>query len=316
MSSKFSFPSTERSDTRERAVRIYRITIGGSVANALLIVLKFVAGIVGQSAAMVADAVHSLSDFVTDLVVLVFVRIAGKPKDSDHAYGHGKFELIATGVIALALLLVGAILMGKSSLTIYQYYAAEEPIQVPNHIALWIALLSIAIKEILFRLTMRVAREVKSKSVEANAWHHRSDAYSSIATLLGISGAILLGEDWVVLEPIAAVIVSVFIVKVGVELIRPAINGLVEASLPEDIRGEILQLVAQVEGVQEVCDLHTRDLGNSWAIEFNIEVDPSLTVSKAHQITDRVEALLREKYGEETHVVIHVEPYHGIKKQQ
>ncbi|GAD05040.1 cation diffusion facilitator family transporter [Porphyromonas crevioricanis] len=294
---------------RKRSARIFQITAVGTVANALLIGLKFLAGTLGNSAAMIADAVHSLSDFVTDLVVLFFVRIAGKPKDHNHAYGHGKFELMATSIIALVLLLVGTMLMINGGRMIYEYYVEGKPIAVPGQIALWMAVVSILIKEILFHVTLRVAHQVKSGSVEANAWHHRSDAYSSIATLIGIGGAIILGPQWTVLEPMAAIVVSFFIIRVGTSLLRPALNGLVEASLPENIRRDIVDLIRTTPGVQNVCNLHTRDLGNCWAIECDIQVGAELTVLQAHKISDQIEFALRDKYGSDTHIMIHIEPY-------
>lgn len=299
---------SKAANEKRRAKRIYKVTLIGSLVNALLIVLKFVAGVFGHSSAMMADAIHSFSDFATDLVVLAFVRISGKPSDCNHRYGHGKFETIATAFIAIVLIGVGLFLLYGGVVKIVGYYIDDTSIEKPGMIALWIALISILFKEALYRYTAHVGREEKSSSVVANAWHHRSDAYSSIATLLGIGGAILLGDRWIVLEPIAACLVSFFIIKVGIDLIRPAMRGLSDASLGSDIEEEIKELIGKINGVCYSKDLRTRDLGNAYGIELTIYVSGMLTVSEGHDITEEVERRLRNQYGNSTHTVIHVEP--------
>lgn len=197
-------------ENRER--RIYRVTVLGSIINVLLVALKFAFGVLGRSSAMIADAVHSLSDLVTDVIVIVFVKLSNKPQDSDHDYGHGKYETLATAFIGLALFAVGVVILygGAEKIAVA---LRGETLPQPGMIALWAALISIVSKEWCYRFTARVGRETESQAVVANAWHHRSDAFSSIGTALGIGGAIFLGERWAVLDPIAAVVVSVFIIK-------------------------------------------------------------------------------------------------------
>ena len=214
-----------------RDQRIYRITLTGSIVNMVLLVLKFLAGILGHSAAMVADAVHSLSDFLTDLVVIAFVRLSSKPADKDHAYGHGKYETIATSLIGMALVVV-AILLGWGGVEKIMRFCQGEALEMPDLIALVAALLSILLKEWIFRVTRKVAREVNSQALEANAWHHRSDALSSIGTAIGIGGALSLGSSWAVLDPIAAVAVSVLIFITAFRLLRQASGELLEERLP------------------------------------------------------------------------------------
>ena len=203
----------------ERNKEIYKVTMVGGAVNVVLLLFKFVAGIVGHSAAMVADAVHSLSDFVTDVIVLVFVHISGKPKDKSHDYGHGKFETLAMTVIGLALLVV-AVGIVYSGMTKIIDWANGTDLEAPGMLALWAALLSIVLKEGVYRYSMVKARELNSQAVEANAWHHRSDALSSLGTAIGIGGAIFLGKRWTVLDPIASVVVGMFIVKVAIDLLR------------------------------------------------------------------------------------------------
>ncbi len=280
--------------------------VGGAV-NVVLLLFKFVAGIVGHSAAMIADAVHSLSDFVTDIIVLVFVRISGKPTDKSHEYGHGKYETLATTLIGLALLIV-AVGIVYSALTKIIHWAQGGTLEAPGLLALWAALLSIVLKEAVFHYSMVQARKLNSQAVEANAWHHRSDALSSIGTAIGIGGAIFLGERWTVLDPMAGIIVGLFIIKVAIDLLRNGIGDLMEHSLPDEVESEILQLAGSIPGVTEPHDLHTRRLGNHYAIELHILMDDDISLREAHNKSEEVENILREHYGAETHIAVHVEP--------
>lgn len=281
--------------------------MAGGAVNVVLLLFKFVAGIVGHSAAMIADAVHSLSDFVTDIIVLVFVRISGKPTDKSHEYGHGKYETLATTLIGLALLIV-AVGIVYSALTKIIAWAQGGTLEAPGMLALWAALLSIILKEAVFHYSMVQARKLKSQAVEANAWHHRSDALSSIGTAIGIGGAIFMGERWTVLDPVAGIIVGMFIIKVSIDLLRNGIGDLMEHSLPYEVESEILQLAGSIPGVTEPHDLHTRRIGNHYAIELHILMDDDISLREAHNKSEEVENILREHYGKETHISVHVEP--------
>ena len=265
------------------------------------------AGILGHSAAMVADAVHSLSDFVTDIIVLAFVRISGKPQDKSHDYGHGKYETLAMTIIGVALLFVAIGIVYSGVMNILAW-ANGQQLEAPGMLALWAALLSVVMKEAVYRYSMVKACQLKSQAVEANAWHHRSDALSSIGTAVGIGGAIFLGQRWTVLDPVASIIVGLFIVKVSIDLIRHGIGDLMEQSLPDDIEAEILQLAASVPGIAEPHDLRTRRIGNHYAIELHILMDGDITLREAHDKASEVEDVLRKHYGEDTHIAVHVEP--------
>ena len=286
---------------------IYKVTLVGGVANVILLLFKFIAGVLGHSAAMVADAVHSLSDFVTDVVVLVFVRISAKPKDKSHDYGHGKYETLAMTMIGVVLFVVaiGIIYSGTTKIVLW---INGETLEAPGMLALWAALISIVLKEGVYRYSMVKARELNSQAVEANAWHHRSDALSSMGTAIGIGGAIFLGQRWTVLDPIASVVVGAVIVKVSVDLLRNGIGDLMEQSLPDAIEEEILRLVESLPGDVKPHDLCTRRLGNHYAIELHILMDGDVSLREAHDKASEVEDLLRKHYGEETHVAVHVEP--------
>lgn len=290
-----------------RNKEIYRITFVGGAVNVVLLLFKFVAGIVGHSAAMVADAVHSLSDFVTDVIVLVFVRISGKPKDKSHDYGHGKYETLAMTIIGMSLLMVAIGIVYSGAVKVSLWLNGEQ-LEAPGMLALWAALLSVVLKEAVFRYSMVKARQLNSQAVEANAWHHRSDALSSIGTAVGIGGAIFLGQRWTVLDPLASIVVGAFIVKVAVDLLRNGIGDLMEQSLPDAVEEEILQLVASLPGLVEPHDLRTRRIGNHYAIELHILMDGDISLREAHDKASEVEDLLRNHYGEDTHVAVHVEP--------
>lgn len=279
----------------------------GFVANLVLTLIKLVAGILAKSSAMVADGVHSISDFATDLVVLGGLSVASRPRDHNHKYGHGKVETLATAFVGGVLLLVGLGLFYNGSMKIYSVYQGNV-LQQPGMAALYAAIGSIIVKEILFRYTIKVGIQTNSQAVKANAWHHRSDVYSSFGTLLGISGAIFLGQKWVILDPLAAVIVSIFIFKIAIKITRSTLLELIETSLPKEHEDEIVQLASGVNGVHDPHELKTRKIGNHIAIDIHIKVKNHLNIEEAHNITIDLEKTLRRTYGEETFISIHTEP--------
>lgn len=290
-----------------RDQRIYKVTLTGSIVNMVLLVLKFVAGILGNSAAMIADAVHSLSDFLTDIVVLAFVKLSTKPADEDHDYGHGKYETIATSIIGMALVVV-AVMLGWNGITKIIAVIHGNKIESPGVIALVAALVSILLKEWVFRITRKVALEVNSQALEANAWHHRSDALSSIGTAVGIGGAVLLGSNWAVLDPIAAVVVSVLIFVTAFRLLRQASGELLEESLPKETESEIEEIVYRDPLVTDIHNLHTRRIGSIIAIEMHLRLPGDISLEEAHHHATAVEQRLREAFGKTTHIMLHIEP--------
>ena len=292
-------------ETRDQ--RIYRVTLTGSIVNMVLLVMKFAAGILGHSAAMIADAVHSLSDFLTDLVVLLFVKLSSKPADKNHDYGHGKYETIATSIIGMALVAVAAMLGWEGVEKIAEVMKGGE-IESPGLIALVAALMSIMLKEWIFRITKKVAHEVHSQALEANAWHHRSDAFSSIGTAVGIGGAILLGSKWTVLDPIAAIIVSVLIFITAFRLLRQASGELLEESLPKETEEKIEEIVYQDSLVSDIHNLHTRRIGSIIAIEMHLRLPGEISLTESHNHASNIERSLREEFGKGTHIMLHIEP--------
>lgn len=291
--------------SRERD--IYRVTLVGSAGNMALLTFKFIAGILGHSSAMIADAIHSLSDFITDVVVLAFVRVSAKPQDESHDYGHGKFETLATFFIGLALIAVATGIIVSGLLAFSRWLKGEE-IQAPDRLALWAAVLSLIVKEILYQYTIRAGRRLDSQAVIANAWHHRSDALSSIGTTIGIGGAVLLGNRWTVLDPLASIVVGLMLIKVAVELLKQSMGELTECSLPEDTEREIVSIIKSFPGIFEPHNLRTRKIGNRIAIEAHVRMDGSISLTEAHDRASAIERSLKEKYGPRTHVTIHMEP--------
>lgn len=299
------FRTFARSMYREK--EIYKVTLLGGVINIALMVFKFIAGIVGNSAAMMADAIHSFSDFATDIVVLAFVRLSSKPKDKSHNYGHGKYETFATTVIGVVLfaVAVGIFIEGAEKINIWAHGGT---LAVPGTLALWAALLSIVLKELIFQYTRYKATKLDSTALRANAWHHRSDALSSIGAALGIGGALIGGERWAVLDPIASIAVAAIIAKVAIDLIKNGFGDLMEKALPEEVEQEIMRLVNSVSGIYEPHDLCTRRIGNHYAIEMHIRMKGETPLKEAHNKANEIERLLREQYGEQTHIVVHMEP--------
>ncbi len=290
-----------------REKEIYKATLMGSAGNAALLTFKFIAGVLGNSSAMIADAVHSLSDFVTDLLVLVFVSISAKPQDQSHDYGHGKFETIASFLIGLALVAAATGIVVSGVLKFLAWLDGAQ-LEAPGWIALWAALLSIAIKEMLYQYTARKGRQLDSQVMIANAWHHRSDALSSIGAALGIGLAILLGRRWTVLDPLASIVVGLMLVKVAYELLKTSINELTESSLPADTEQEIMQIIQSFDDVRQPHNLRTRRIGNRIAIEAHVRMDGRLPLSTVHERATTIERKLKERFGAHTHVTLHMEP--------
>jgi cation diffusion facilitator family transporter len=294
-----------------RIKQIKNVTLQGSLINFILTIGKIIAGVVGHSTAMIADGIHSLSDFVTDVIVVLFIKVSGKEKDKSHHYGHGKFETFATMLISFALIIVGLGILITGAGKIIDSLKGEL-IEQPGFIALYAALISIVFKEGLFWYTKIEGKKLNSQAMIANAWHHRSDAFSSIGTALGISGSILLGENWRILDPIAGIIVSFFILKVAWDIAKPSIDELLDSSLPEATEKELEEIIEKTNGVKNFHNLRTRKIGEIISVEVHIKVDKNMTVELSHQIASEIEITVRENFGKRTHVIVHIEPYLNI----
>ena len=292
--------------TREK--EIYKVTLVGSAGNAALLTFKFIAGVMGNSSAMIADAVHSLSDFVTDILVLVFVSISAKPQDTSHDYGHGKFETIASFLIGLALVAAATGIVVTGALKLWAWWGGAE-LESPGWIALWAAVLSVVIKELLYQYTARRGRKLDSQVMIANAWHHRSDALSSVGAAVGIGLALWLGQHWAVFDPLASVVVGLMLMKVAYELLKTSINELTESSLPTETEQEIEQIILSFGDVRQPHNLRTRRIGNRIAIEAHVRMDGRLPLETVHERATTIERKLKERFGNNTHVTLHMEPF-------
>ncbi len=292
-----------------------RVTWVGFWINAALGLLKILAGVFGRSSAMIADGVHSFSDFISDIIVIIFVGVSHRQSNNSYQYGHGKYETFATMILATILLFVAVTFftdgVGKTWDAIRGC-----PLPRPTWLALGMAILSILSKEWLYHYTRHVGETIQSSVVIANAWHHRSDALSSIATLAGIAGAMYLGEQWRVLDPIAAIIVSIFIFIVAIRIGKPAVEELLEASLPASTVNEIYDIISSTPGVKTFHRFASRRNGTRMILDFHIKVNPNITVEDGHTIATDVEHRLKAHFEHELTVNIHVEPYHGTSEDE
>lgn len=291
----------------DRTAKVTFVTLVGSVVNIILTVFKIFAGVLGRSTAMIADGIHSLSDLLSDIVVIVFVKISAKGRDKDHDYGHGKFETFATLIISLMLIVVAVNLMSGGINKIRQILDGGE-VSSPGMIALWAAVASIVLKEILYRYTIIQGKALNSPMMIANAWHHRSDAFSSVGSLLGIAGAIFLGDKFVILDPITGCVISIFILVMAVKMSVPAIKELLDVSLPDDVEEKIEATAKSVKGVVDLHELKTRREGPGIIMEGHLVLDSEISLKEAHDISKKVEESLRKEFGSETQISLHLEP--------
>ena len=291
----------------DRTSKVTFVTLVGSVVNIVLTVFKILAGIMGRSTAMIADGIHSLSDLLSDIIVIVFVKISSKGRDKNHDYGHGKFETFATLIISLMLIVVAANLMSGGINKVRMILDGGE-VSSPGMIALWAAVASIVLKEILYRYTIIQGKALNSPMMIANAWHHRSDAFSSVGSLLGIAGAIFLGDKFVILDPITGCVISIFILVMAVKMSVPAIKELLDVSLPDDVEEKIEATAKSVKGVVDLHELKTRREGPGIIMEGHLVLDSDISLKEAHNISKKVEESLRKEFGPETQISLHLEP--------
>lgn len=290
---------------REQYIR--HVTIVGGVINFILLLFKFAAGILGRSSAMIADAVHSLSDFASDIIILFCLRISGKPEDEDHAYGHGKFETLASVSIGLILLGTGIGLFWDGFSSILDFLKGGS-LERPTWLALLAAIISIIVKEVLYHYTMYGAKKSGSDTLKANAWHHRSDALSSLATVIGVGGAMLPGGHWLILDPLAACLISIFIIIMACTIMKPGIDELMEKSLSLEEKASLEKLISSTPGILAYHHLRTRRMGMNRAVEVHIKLNGDESLREAHDQATELERRIKAEFGSNTHVGIHMEP--------
>lgn len=297
------------SEVKNRQLKAKKVTLIGMFINFLLLISKLIFGIIGNSTALVADGLHSLSDFISDIIVIIGFRFTSKPADKKHNYGHGKIETVSTVLIGLLLIFISLTLFKSSITTIYNFYVNNTEINVPKSFVLYVVIASIALKEFLFHLTFKVGKKIKSNVLIANAWHHRSDSLSSIAAFIGIFLAILLGEKYAVSDPIASLVVSILIFKVGLDIIIDSLNQLIDVSLSDEEIKKIEDSINDIKAIKGYCNIKTRRIGYYVSIDIVILVDKNLNVEKAHNIANQLELNFYKIFGSESIINIHVEPF-------
>lgn len=279
-----------------------QVTVIGVVANALLIIFKLCAGIFGHSQALIADAIHSISDFFTDAVVLVGLKMGRKAPDADHHFGHARIETTASGIVGVALLAVAVFIGYDAARSIYLHTETH-----PTWLAIAGAAISILVKELLYRYTIIVGRRIRSSAVIANAWHHRSDALSSVAVLIGVTGA-QIKPDWHILDAYAALLVTFFIIKVALEILRDAMREITDTAPKPEVIDQIMTCIRSVPNVIEAHDLRVRTVGGRHELSVHVIVDPHLTVIEGHNAAREVERCLIGDIEDIGEVTIHVDP--------
>lgn len=294
----------------EEAVKLARkVTWVGFWVNAFLGVAKILGGIFSRSSALVADGVHSFSDFFSDIIVIMMVGISHKKPDHKYQFGHGRFEALATVLLSVILILVALGIFYDGIKNIINYFQGEA-IPKPTWVALLIILVSIVSKEWLFHYTKRAGEKIRSEAIIANAWHHRSDSFSSLATLIGVGGSMFLGEGWRILDPIAAIVVGIFIFVVSLQLAKPALGEMLGVSLPKESKKAILKALKNTPGVLSYSDFRTFKSGYDGFVMVHIKVKPDITVKEAHQIATNAEHNMKMAV---TNLAInastHIEPY-------
>jgi len=304
LSLRFERPIMNNKDRIDQALWITKTGIWG---NMTLVFIKFAAGFWGRSSALIADAVHSLSDFASDIMVIAGLKLGNRPADRTHHYGHGKFETLSAVLLGLLLILTATGLAISGGGKIFKILGGTIPAR-PGWIAVLAALLSISVKEVLYRFTIKTGKKIDSPAVIANAVHHRSDALSSIGAMIGVAGAILFGEDFRILDPLASIVVSFFILKASLTIVKQSLNELLESSLDEGTEQEIMTIITRVPGVNNPHNLRTRKIGNNIALDIHIEVDSNLNIKDAHAIALDVEKSLEQRYGPGTVISIHTDP--------
>jgi len=296
-------------DSAWRKHKEKQCTLTGMTCDVCLSALKIVTGFVGHSSAILADGIHSIGDTVTDVLVFAMVRLSGKGVDERYRYGRGKYETLAAFLISIILVVVALGLMVEGIQDVLESLKGKT-LERPHNIALIVGIVAVIVKEGLYHYTRITGRKTNSTALKAYAWHHRADALSTAATLLGVAGAMFLGEQWRILDPLAAVAVSVLILVLAYRMGRPAVEELLEVSLPQEEQDKIADIVNNTAGVKAFHNLRTRRNGNLRVVDIHVKVDGGLSVNDSHAITREIERELSNALGE-VMTNIHVEPYHG-----
>lgn len=288
---------------------VFKVGIITIVGNLLLTIGKIIAGILAKSNSLISDGVHSGSDVLSTIIVMIGAKLSSKKADKDHPFGHERIESIAS--IILGMLLIGtAILLGYTGITsIIEFSKGNIPTRSEFiYVALGFAIASIVVKFLMYLYTIVNAKKINSTALKADAYHHLSDSLSSIGSVLGIVG-ILIGGKWAILDPIASLIIALFIIKVAIDILIAAFNEVVDKSADDEFNQKVYEIAKQVEGVQEINSLKTRQFGNRYYVELEIAVDPKITVEEGHAIGSMVHHNIEKELKEIKHCMVHVDPH-------
>ncbi len=296
--------NTKFSPITPREKKIRSITLWGASLNILLVILKIVSGVLIRSSALIADGVHSLSDLVTDIVILLGARLSSRPADETHPYGHRKFDTIASQLVAFILLLVGFGFIFSAGAAIFR-----KEVNYPGVVMLAVAIISVVSKEIIFNMTRKISRITQSAALYANAWHHRSDSFSSIAVLIG-GAASLLG--WGYADNMATIIVGIMIMGVAGKIFYDNLIELTEHAADKKSVQTIERILSQAEHILGWHALRTRSLGGELFLDFHVIVDPELTVRESHKIIDQIEEQIEAELSKPANILIHIDPEESI----
>ncbi len=286
---------------------IQRVSLISFIVNISLLLAKLAGGVLGKSSALLADAAHSASDGVTDVALFFGIKLVAKPADEEHPYGHGKIETMISAFISFALLGTAIFIAYHAIIKIMAIMQGALPV-LPRTYTLIFAGISIFAKESVYQYSVRKARAINSKALLANAWHNRSDALSSVAAFIGIAGAVILGDKWLVLDPLAALVVSAMLIKTAVEIFKESIGELLEESLSETEINRIREIITSVDGIYNPHQFRTRSIGHYIAIDIHVEVAPHMNVLAAHNLSTEIEQKIKKEYGNNTLINIHIEP--------
>ena len=293
-------------EKKERASVATKVTVIGMAINAVLTLAKIIIGFIFNSMALVADGVHSFSDFVSDVFIILSFQFAKKPADDGHNYGHGRVEVMSEVMVSLMLLVV-AVSMIKSGVETISTLK-NIPYTKPSLIVLSIAMISIMSKEVLYWYTLHYAKKLKSSAMEANAVHHRSDAISSVAVFIALGMALMLGPNWYILDPIIAICVAIYIIIVATKILFKSFNVLIDGAIDKNDYQKILDILNNIPNTSDPHHVRTRRIGSYIAVELHIRVNPDMKVKDAHKIATSIETKLKDEFGEDTFVSVHIEP--------
>lgn len=284
----------------KKGIKVSVITI---IGNIILFIFKFIAGLLGKSSAMISDSIHSLSDVLSTIIVLIGLKLSSKDSDQLHPYGHERIECIATFILAIILFITGLSIGWMGIKTIF--YTNYSEIDIPSTIALIAAIISMITKEAMYWYTRNTAKNINSNSLMADAWHHRSDALSSIGSLIGIGGAML---GFKLLDPIASIIICLCIIKVAFDIFMDSVDKMIDKSCNDDFIDELKNIILSIDGVLEIDSIKTRLFGNKIYIDIEVGADENLSLKDSHQIAQNIHDEIENKFEVVKHCMVHMNP--------